>query len=116
MARREHLLTTSISVDDPMGNSINYDLVRIINMEHFPPQKKLNVLWELGRDNDGQWDTIGSKHRGTKGYIADDYDTLHALASAGASEEYMAKIEDQIYQDLVSDSVIGTGTQQDYSF
>jgi hypothetical protein len=36
------------------------------------------------------------------------------LASAGAGEKYINKIEDKIYQDLVTDGVIGAGTQGDY--
>lgn len=116
MARREHSLTTPLNIDDATGSSTEFGLVRIVSMEDFPPQRKANVLWEFGRDNGGSWEAAGSKHRGNKTYSGADYDTLHGLSSSGASEEHMAKVEDQIYQDLVSDGAIGSGTQQDYSF
>ena len=110
---RQHTLTTALSLDDATGTSVSYDLVRIMEIVHNPGSSNYSARFECGRDNSGTWEQAG-RHGSVKFYTGADYDTFRALNSAAASEKYMDKLEDQIYQDLVTDSMIGAGSQGDY--
>jgi len=107
MARRQHLLTTTLSVDSSAGATNTYNLVRIVRWIEAPLDRDISLDWEIGRVYQGNWDRVGNRHGGRKSYSGDDYDTL-------LSQSTPAAMEDKAYQDLVSDGVIGPGTQQDY--
>jgi len=115
MARREHRLTSTITID-PYGE---FDLIRIHSLviELDPGQEAIRAHWECCRD-DGAGNIIwaGKLHSGVKEYLGADFDTFHKTTSAGAGEKLMAEIEDQIFADIVTDRDIGAGIQQDYSF
>lgn len=114
MARRQHTLTTPVSC--PMGftgSPLSCNLVRIYSFQLDPVNKSLVASAQGGcLDGESNWQFGGLSVN--KSYRGAAFDTLMDLASAGAGEKYINKIEDKIYQDLVTDGVIGAGTQGDY--
>ncbi len=112
---RQHTLTTALNLDNTAGFSVSYGLVRVMECVHVPGSSYV-ANWQCGRDNSG-WERAGN-HGGQKVYTGAAYTALRDRASAGASEKYIDKIEDQVYVDLVADGPasngIGAGTQGDY--
>ena len=114
---REHLLDTTINVDDTLGVPVAYGLVRLIHIEMFPNQRIMHAIWEVGRDDGNEvWESASERHRKQATYSGDAYDAIMEMESVGAGEKYLDAVADQIFIDLSNASVIGAGTQQDFSF
>ena len=107
MARRQHLLNSSISVQDAAGTTTVYNLVRIVRWDESTLDRTASIYWELGRINGGQWECPSSLHMGVMSYSGSDYDDLLGQSTPAA-------MEDKVYSDLVMAAHIGAGTQGNY--
>jgi hypothetical protein len=105
MARRQHTYTSGVEIKNAVGTGVTFNIVRIMRWNESPPNREVNIAWELGKIDEGDW--VPSGQAGSKSYTDSAYDTLLAISTSAGQE-------DQIYQDLVTDGVIAAGSQGNY--